>query len=48
MTNAAVILCAGKGSRMNDDSKSKVCFDCAGERLAGRMMRIARSDDFLM
>lgn len=27
---AAVILCAGKGSRMNDDSKSKVCFDCAG------------------
>jgi len=27
---AAVILCAGKGSRMNDDSKNKVCFDCAG------------------
>ena len=27
---AAIILCAGKGSRMNDNSKSKVCFDCAG------------------
>lgn len=27
---AAVILCAGKGTRMNDDSKNKVCFDCAG------------------
>ncbi len=31
MTNvAAVILCAGKGTRMGDDSKNKVCFDCAG------------------
>ena len=27
---AAIILCAGKGTRMNDDSKNKVCFDCAG------------------
>lgn len=27
---AAVILCAGKGTRMGDDSKNKVCFDCAG------------------
>ena len=27
---AAIILCAGKGSRMKDNSKSKVCFDCAG------------------
>ncbi len=30
MNTAAVILCAGKGTRMNDDSKNKVCFDCAG------------------
>lgn len=30
MNAAAVILCAGKGTRMNDDSKNKVCFDCAG------------------
>ena len=29
-TPAAVILCAGKGTRMNDDSKNKVCFECAG------------------
>ena len=27
---AAIILCAGKGTRMGDDSKNKVCFDCAG------------------
>lgn len=27
---AAIILCAGKGTRMKDDSKNKVCFDCAG------------------
>ena len=30
MKAAAIILCAGKGTRMNDDSKNKVCFDCAG------------------
>lgn len=29
MKNAAIILCAGKGMRMNDDSRNKVCFDCA-------------------
>ncbi len=38
MTNAAVILCAGKGSRMNDDSKSKVCFDCAGVPVIRRII----------
>ena len=26
----AVIMAAGKGTRMNDDSRNKVCFDCAG------------------
>ncbi len=30
MNAAAIILCAGKGTRMNDNSKNKVCFDCAG------------------
>ena len=30
MNSAAVILCAGKGTRMNDDTQNKVCFDCAG------------------
>ncbi len=30
MNGAAIILCAGKGTRMGDDSKNKVCFDCAG------------------
>ncbi len=35
---AAVILCAGKGSRMNDNSKSKVCFDCAGEPVIRRII----------
>ena len=30
MNAAAVILCAGKGTRMNDDTQNKVCFDCAG------------------
>lgn len=28
--SAAIILCAGKGTRMGDDSKNKVCFNCAG------------------
>ncbi|MBR3423793.1 MAG: NTP transferase domain-containing protein [Clostridia bacterium] len=30
MNHAAILLCAGKGTRMNDDSKNKVCFECAG------------------
>lgn len=30
MSAAAIILCAGKGTRMNDNSQNKVCFDCAG------------------
>ena len=29
-TAAAILLCAGKGTRMNDGSRNKVCFDCAG------------------
>lgn len=35
---AAIILCAGKGSRMNDNSKSKVCFDCAGTPVIRRII----------
>lgn len=35
---AAVILCAGKGSRMNDDTKNKVCFDCAGVPVIRRII----------
>ncbi|HNX14710.1 MAG TPA: galactokinase family protein [Oscillospiraceae bacterium] len=30
MERAAIILCAGNGTRMNDDKKNKVCFNCAG------------------
>jgi len=35
---AAIILCAGKGSRMNDNSKNKVCFDCAGKPVIRRII----------
>lgn len=37
-TSAAIILCAGKGTRMNDDSKNKVCFDCAGTPVIRRII----------
>ena len=42
MKKAAVILCAGKGTRMNDDSKNKVCFDCAGVPVIKRIMHNMR------
>jgi len=38
MTAAAIILCAGKGSRMNDDSQNKVCFECAGTPVIRRII----------
>ncbi len=38
MDKAAIILCAGKGTRMNDDSKNKVCFDCAGVPVIKRIL----------
>ncbi|MBO5926492.1 MAG: NTP transferase domain-containing protein [Clostridia bacterium] len=38
MNAAAVILCAGKGTRMNDDSQNKVCFDCAGTPVIRRIV----------
>ena len=42
MNKAAVILCAGKGTRMNDDSKNKVCFDCAGIPVIKRIIHNMR------
>ena len=43
MNSAAVILCAGKGTRMNDNSKNKVCFDCAGEPVVKRIVHSMRA-----
>jgi len=40
---AAIILCAGKGTRMNDDSKNKVCFDCAGVPVIKRIISNMRA-----
>ena len=42
MNAAAIILCAGKGTRMGDDSKNKVCFDCAGTPTIRRIVRNMR------
>ena len=42
MNNAAIILCAGKGTRMNDDSQNKVCFDCAGVPVIKRILHNMR------
>ncbi len=38
MSTAAILLCAGKGTRMNDDSKNKVCFECAGVPVIKRII----------
>lgn len=38
MNSAAIILCAGKGTRMGDNSKSKVCFDLAGTPVIKRII----------
>jgi len=38
MTTSAIILCAGKGTRMNDDSCNKVAFDCAGKPVIRRIV----------
>ena len=43
MNAAAVILCAGKGTRMNDESQNKVCFDCAGIPVIKRIIDNMRS-----
>ena len=36
---SAVILCAGKGTRMGDDSRSKVSFDCVGIPVIKRIVQ---------
>lgn len=38
MNAAAIILCAGKGTRMKDDTQNKVCFDCAGKPVILRVI----------
>ena len=48
---AAVILCAGKGTRMNDDSINKVCFPAAGVPVIKRIvdnLRIGGVDTFVI
>ena len=42
-TAAAILLCAGKGTRMCDDSRNKVCFDCAGTPVVRRIVRNMRA-----
>ncbi len=39
---AGIILAAGKGTRMNDDSTNKVCFDCAGTPVIIRLVHNMR------
>ena len=34
----AIILCAGKGTRMNDESTNKVCFEVAGVPVIKRVV----------
>ena len=43
MNAAAVILCAGKGTRMKDDTQNKVCFDCAGKPIILRAIENMKS-----
>ena len=40
---AAIILAAGRGTRMKDDSHNKVCFDCAGVPVIRRIVLNMRS-----
>ena len=40
---AAILLCAGKGTRMCDDSRNKVCFDCAGVPVVRRIIHNMRT-----
>ncbi len=39
---AAILLCAGKGTRMGDDSKNKVAYDCAGMPVVRRIVENMR------
>ena len=40
--NLAIILCAGKGTRMNDESTNKVCFEVAGVPVINRVVSAFR------
>lgn len=40
--NAAILLCAGKGVRMGESDRSKVCYDCAGTPVVRRIVRNMR------
>jgi len=42
MTNAAIILAAGKGTRMGHSDRSKVAYDCAGIPVITRIVRNMR------
>ncbi len=42
MSYSAIILSAGKGTRMNDDSRNKVAFDCAGVPVIRRIVNNMR------
>ena len=43
MRASGVLLCAGKGTRMNDDTINKVCFDCAGKPVIRRIVENMKS-----
>lgn len=40
---AAILLCAGKGTRMGESDRSKVCYDCAGVPVIKRIIANMRS-----
>ena len=40
---AAILLCAGKGTRMGETDRSKVCYDCAGVPVIKRILRNMRA-----
>ena len=43
MNAAAILLCAGKGTRMGAAARSKVCFDCAGVPVIRRIIANMRA-----
>ena len=43
MSAAAILLCAGKGTRMGAAARSKVCFDCAGKPVIRRIVANMRA-----
>ena len=40
---AAILLCAGKGTRMGESDRSKVCYDCAGTPVIKRILANMRA-----